>query len=115
MAKDLKSCSEEVLRERLKRINVELESLMKEKSDIGKEIERRKLAKLPTSKYEEFKKIIQKSLRSSKRGLTWTEIKAKAGLRQKVPNNKWVRMLETNIGLIREKDKERGVIWRLEQ
>jgi len=63
--------------------------------------------------YEEFRDRIQEALRTEPKGLTWTEIKQRLGLPQKVPNNKWVRMMEKDIGLVRETDKERGVVWRL--
>ena len=63
--------------------------------------------------YEEFRDRIEEALKAEPKGLTWTEIKQRLGLPQKVPNNKWVRMMEKDIGLVRETDKERGVVWRL--
>ena len=63
--------------------------------------------------YEEFKQIIKEELEKSPEGLTWTRIKERRPeLYQRVPNNLWVRMLETDIGLIREK-VEGKTIWRL--
>lgn len=62
--------------------------------------------------YEEFRSLVERILRVEPEGLTWTELKKKAGFTQKVPNNMWVRMLETDIGLIRDK-RERKTIWRL--
>jgi len=69
-------------------------------------------AKLTVTAYEEFKKKIEEVLKGVPEGLTWTEIKQRLGLPQKVPNNKWVRMMEKDIGLIRAKEA-RGVVWRL--
>jgi len=34
--------------------------------------------------------------------MTWTQIREEAGLLQKFPNNKWVRRLEDDIGLMRK-------------
>lgn len=62
--------------------------------------------------YETFKKKIITELRRNKNGLTWTEIRNKVGLPQKVPNNTWVRFLEKDVGLLRVKDM-RGIVWRL--
>ena len=63
--------------------------------------------------YEEFRDRIRKVLESEPKGLTWTEIRKKANLYQKWPNNKWVRRMDKDIGLIREKVKGR-TIWRLQ-
>jgi hypothetical protein len=63
--------------------------------------------------YEKFRAPIEKVLKQAKKPLTWAEIKGKAGFEQKVPNNKWVRWLEEDIGLVREKTKEGKTVWRL--
>lgn len=52
-------------------------------------------------------------MKQAKKPLTWAEIKEKAGFEQKVPNNKWVRWMEEDIGLVREKTKEGKTVWRL--
>lgn len=63
--------------------------------------------------YEEFKKIIKEELEKEAAGLSWTEIKSRRSeLYQKVPNNLWVRTLESDIGLMREKVGLK-TIWRL--
>ena len=64
--------------------------------------------------YEEFKIQIKEVLKTEPEGLTWTEIRKRANLYQKWPNNKWVRKLDEDINLIREKIKGR-MIWRLPQ
>lgn len=64
--------------------------------------------------YKEFKNIIKKELEENPSGLTWTEIKDKIGLEQKVPNNKWVKRMEKDINLIREKINRR-MIWKLQR
>lgn len=63
--------------------------------------------------YEKFRAPIERILKRAKEPLTWAEIKEKAGFEQKVPNNKWVRWLEEDIGLVREKTKEGKTVWRL--
>jgi hypothetical protein len=63
--------------------------------------------------YEVFKKIIKEELEKEPKGLTWTDIKSRRPeLYQKVPNNLWVRTLEREIGLIKEKVGTK-TIWRL--
>jgi hypothetical protein len=62
--------------------------------------------------YEEFKAKIESELKANPNGLTWSELKERLKLPQTVPNNKWVRRLEKDIGLIRIKEA-RGLIWRL--
>lgn len=54
--------------------------------------------------YETFKSKIIELLTKNQTGLTWTAIQEKLGLPQKVPNNRWVRQLENETGLIRRKD-----------
>jgi len=63
--------------------------------------------------YGKFKIQIEAVLKAESSGLTWTEIKSKLGLPQKAPNNKWVRMMEKDIGLTRVKEK-RGTVWKLQ-
>ena len=64
--------------------------------------------------YEEFKQIIKEELAKVSDGLTWTQIRErKPELYQRWPNNRWVRKLEEDIGLIREKIKGK-TIWRTE-
>lgn len=62
--------------------------------------------------YEEFRDKIEKVLKLNRDGLTGTEIKTKLKLPQRVPNNKWVRMMEKDIGLTRVKEPK-GMVWRL--
>lgn len=63
--------------------------------------------------YEDFKTTIEHVLTEAGKHLTWSEIKQRAGLLQKLPNNKWVRQVETDIGLIREKGKGGKMLWRV--
>ncbi|MXZ62375.1 MAG: hypothetical protein F4Y98_01885 [Chloroflexi bacterium] len=62
--------------------------------------------------YEHFRRRVQDALLDVRGGLTWTEIRTRKRLPQKLPNNQWVRRLEREIGLVRE--REHGVmVWRL--
>lgn len=63
--------------------------------------------------YEEFRDRIKAVLESSKEVLTWTEIRTSAKLSQKFPNNQWVRRMDIDINLIREKDKNGIIHWSL--
>lgn len=62
--------------------------------------------------YEKFKIQIEAILKAEPKGLTWTEIKQRLNLPQRVPNNRWVRQMEMDIGLTRTKEA-RGTVWRL--
>jgi len=62
--------------------------------------------------YEHFRDRVQTVLRASPRGRTWTEIRTEARLPQKLPNNKWVRRLEDEIGLVRRRD-QKVILWSL--
>lgn len=76
----------------------------------------------PTSKpisqakdpYDDFRDEIRKVLESEPKGLTWTEIKTRLQLSQRTPYHKWVKRMEKEIGLIREKKKGK-TIWRLKR
>src|SRR4051812_20972678 len=58
----------------------------------------------PMLTYEDFSDKIAQTLKTADGPLTWTEIRTRAGLPQKFPNNEWVRRLERDISLQRTKD-----------
>jgi len=65
--------------------------------------------------YNEFKDKILETLRTKPIGLSWTDIRNRLSLPQKVPNNLWVKMMEKDIGLVRVLDnKTAKTIWRLQ-
>lgn len=66
-----------------------------------------------TPDYGRFKAQIRRILRKAKQPMTWAEIKEAGGFAQKVPNNKWVKWMEEDIGLIREKTREGKTVWKL--
>jgi hypothetical protein len=75
---------------------------------------RKKETRLNESKmsYDEFRNKIQKALQYNDNGMTWTELRNHLELEQVVPNNKWVRQMEKDVGLVRIKDI-RGIVWRI--
>jgi len=62
--------------------------------------------------YDEFRDKIRAELQRKPDGMTWTELKRKLRLPQKVPNNKWVSRMERDIGLTRVSENRR-FIWKL--
>lgn len=66
----------------------------------------------PKKSYETFKDAIAGVLKAADKPLTWGEIREVANLPQRFPNNQWVRRMEADIGLVRE--KSRGTtLWKL--
>ncbi len=63
--------------------------------------------------YEEFKEKIRVALTEADEPLTWTELRTATGLPQKFPNNRWVRRLEKDIRLKRDRDKGGIIHWQL--
>ncbi len=64
--------------------------------------------------YEEFCGRVKNVLNSVGGGpLTWTEIRTQAKLPQKWPNNQWVHRMDNDINLIREKDKDGIIRWKI--
>ena len=62
--------------------------------------------------YEEFRDRIKVVLKTEPNGLTWTDIRKRANLYQKFPNNKWVAKMEEDTGLTRKKEKGKP-IWKI--
>jgi hypothetical protein len=63
--------------------------------------------------YESFTKAIAGVLEKARKPLTWTEIRTTARLPQAFPNNKWVRRMESDIGLKRQRDANGIIHWQL--
>lgn len=63
--------------------------------------------------YEAFSKSIADALIKAGHSLTWTEVRTAAGLPQAFPNNKWVRRMESDIGLKRSRDAHGIIHWQL--
>jgi hypothetical protein len=75
-------------------------------------VTREKKGQEPKITYEEFRDLIKKALEYSDSGMTWTELRDHLKFAQIVPNNKWVRQMEKEIGLMRLKHP-RGIVWRV--
>lgn len=65
--------------------------------------------------YEQFRDKIGDTLQQAKKPLTWTEIRTAAKLPEKFPNNQWVRRMEGDIGLVRERDTHGIMKWGLKK
>jgi hypothetical protein len=63
--------------------------------------------------YEAFRDAIKTTLKEGD-PLTWTEIRTKAKLPQMFPNNKWVRRMESDIDLKRNRDAHGIIKWGLD-
>jgi hypothetical protein len=63
--------------------------------------------------YEDFRDTIKKTIVSSNKPLTWTEIRTIAKLPQAFPNNQWVHKMEQDIQLKRSKDSHGIIHWSL--
>jgi len=79
----------------------------------NKPLQERGITAKEEMKYEEFKEKIREILKKYPKGLGWSEIREIGKFPQKVPNNKWVKKLEKEISLRREKVKGK-LIWKIE-
>jgi hypothetical protein len=64
--------------------------------------------------YPAFCNAVRTALEKAGRPLTWTEIRTASRLPQKLPNNQWVRRMESEIALRRERDKDGIIRWKLD-
>ena len=64
-------------------------------------------------RYVEFRDAIHQALRRVPAGLTWVELKGRLKLPYKTACPEWVRQLEQEIGLVRERGAGRGLTWRV--
>jgi hypothetical protein len=63
--------------------------------------------------YEDFAAKIATTLKSATHPMTWTEVRTATGLPQKFPNNQWVRRMEQDVGLHRQRDAHGVIHWQL--
>ncbi|MBS0208931.1 MAG: hypothetical protein JSS27_08265 [Planctomycetes bacterium] len=64
-------------------------------------------------RYVEFRDAIQQALRRSPAGLTWGKLKSQLNLPYSTPCPAWVKRLEKEIGLSRERGAERALTWKV--
>jgi hypothetical protein len=69
--------------------------------------------KRPPMDYSEFRDTIRTTIEEAGKPLTWTEIRTEARLPQMLPNNGWVRRMESDINLLRQKDTKGIILWSL--
>jgi hypothetical protein len=62
----------------------------------------------------EFREKVQKALQNKKDGLTWNQLKTKGKIKQTHLCYTWMRELEKDIGLTRER-RGRNVYWKLQK
>lgn len=65
--------------------------------------------------YDDFKAKVAKVLAGAEQPLTWTEVRTEAGLPQRFPNNQWVRRLEADISLDRQRDAHGIIHWQIKE
>jgi len=82
-------------------------------SFVSEPFERAKRVVAPKMIYEEFRDKIKGLLQYNDKGMTWTQIRTRLKLDQVVPNNKWVRRMEKDIGLMRVKGTDGVILWRV--
>ena len=63
--------------------------------------------------YEDFRDKIVVTLKASSQPLTWADIRTRGGLPQMFPNNGWVRRMEKDVGLHRQRDQHGVIHWQL--
>ena len=66
-------------------------------------------------KYSEFRDLIEKELRQSRSGRTWSDLRDRLGLPYERPCPTWVKRLEDEIGLARVKGSTRALVWTIDR
>ena len=64
-------------------------------------------------RYIEFRDTIGKELRRVPSGLTWAALKSRLKLPYRIPCPEWVKQMEKEIGLLRERGSGRAFIWKV--
>lgn len=94
-------------------LNVEPEACPKCKNAYWNRPKRHADKGTPMTSYDDFKTVIEKTIREVGKPVTWTEIRTIGRLPQKFPNNQWVHQLEKDIKLQRTKDTNGIIKWAL--
>jgi hypothetical protein len=63
--------------------------------------------------YVNFRDAIQSELRRVPAGLTWAQLKQRLKLPYKTPCPEWVKQMEQEIGLSRQRGSGRAFTWRV--
>jgi len=81
---------------------------------LRKEVDGEEVEQPEKQDYEAFKQQVHDGLKGEREGLTWSQLREKQGMKQARPFHDWVRALEKDIGLIRQR-KGTQIYWRLPQ
>jgi len=65
-------------------------------------------------RYTEFRDAIHNELRRVPSGLTWAALKKRLELPYSIPCPEWVKQMEQEVGLLRERGSGRAFTWKLE-
>ncbi len=63
--------------------------------------------------YVAFKSAIAGELKRHRAGQTWQELRSRLRLPYDRPCPEWMRRMEKEIGLVREKGEGRALVWRV--
>ena len=63
--------------------------------------------------YASFRDLIRAELKVNREGLTWQKLRSKLKLPYDQPCPEWMRRMEREIALVREKGEGRALVWRL--
>jgi antitoxin component of MazEF toxin-antitoxin module len=94
----------------------ELQATIKEGSVVVSfvsDVPRKRRRTVTKMSYADFRDKIKGVLQYNDKGMTWTQIRTHLKLDQIVPNNKWVRRMEDDIGLMRVKRSDGVIVWRV--
>jgi len=64
-------------------------------------------------RYIEFRDAVSKELGRVPSGLTWAALRKRLKLPYHSPCPEWVKQMQGEIGLLRERDAERAFTWKL--
>lgn len=64
-------------------------------------------------RYVEFRDSIKQALINQPQGMTWKELKTTINLPYKQPCPEWIKQLEVDINLVRERCGGRAYIWKI--
>jgi hypothetical protein len=70
-------------------------------------------ARRQTLRYVEFRDAIAKELGRNRSGLTWGELKSRLDLPYRTPCQEWLKRMEDEVGLVRERGEGRAQVWRI--
>lgn len=64
-------------------------------------------------RYTDFKDAISRELRRCPAGLTWSELRGRLALPYERPCREWVKRMEAETGMKRERGSTSAFVWKL--